>query len=471
MQVSNSAGSVYSYSLTRAADSQITQAADSVNGTWNYTFDDFNRLRTAQQVNGSNAVINGLSWDYDRYGNRWHQNNTAGSVLSDAIPFDTSTNHATANLAYDAAGNVTSDSVHLYTYDAENRVVTVDGGISYIYDAEGRRVGKSIGSSPVTSPASGSSGVIAVTGIEARRYFLSASGTHAGGCLAFDKGTASATISNNSSTKPFTFTATVNWGQGDTANTVASKLASAIISNAGSVVTATPEAANPNYVDLLSIGSGASTDYGLSVAVSDTEAAAYPWFLTNPSFSLEATDMAGGEAANSGSGTITGTVYVVSLSGPVMDEIDNGTWVRSEIYAGGHHVATANATGVVFIHADWLGTERARTNMAGILCQTTTSEPFGDDAVTTGGCVVNTLDFFTGKPRDTESNLDDFGARYLSSQWGRWVSPDWSAAPSGVPYAAFTNPQSLNLYAYVGNDPIDGQDADGHAMYDKGPSG
>jgi len=76
--------------------------------------------------------------------------------------------------------------------------------------------------------------------------------------------------------------------------------------------------------------------------------------------------------------------------------------------------------------------------------------------------------FFTGKPRDAESNLDDFGARYFSSQWGRWMSADWTAAPSSVPYATLTNPQSLNLYAYVGNDPIDGQDADGHAQYSKG---
>jgi len=45
------------------------------------------------------------------------------------------------------------------------------------------------------------------------------------------------------------------------------------------------------------------------------------------------------------------------------------------------------------------------------------------------------------------------------------MSADWTAAPSSVPYATLTNPQSLNLYAYVGNDPIDGQDADGHARY------
>ena len=31
---------------------------------------------------------------------------------------------------------------------------------------------------------------------------------------------------------------------------------------------------------------------------------------------------------------------------------------------------------------------------------------------------------FTGKERDTESNLDNFGARYFSSSQGRFISPD-----------------------------------------------
>ena len=31
---------------------------------------------------------------------------------------------------------------------------------------------------------------------------------------------------------------------------------------------------------------------------------------------------------------------------------------------------------------------------------------------------------FTGKERDTESGLDNFGARYNASSVGRWMSPD-----------------------------------------------
>jgi hypothetical protein len=44
------------------------------------------------------------------------------------------------------------------------------------------------------------------------------------------------------------------------------------------------------------------------------------------------------------------------------------------------------------------------------------------------------------------------------------VSPDWSAGPATVPYAHLDNPQTLNLYSYVDNNPVNGIDADGHAI-------
>lgn len=57
---------------------------------------------------------------------------------------------------------------------------------------------------------------------------------------------------------------------------------------------------------------------------------------------------------------------------------------------------------------------------------------------------------FTGKERDSESGNDYFGARYYASSMGRFLSPD----PAGVGYADPTNPQSLNLYSYVYNNPL-----------------
>jgi RHS repeat-associated protein len=69
---------------------------------------------------------------------------------------------------------------------------------------------------------------------------------------------------------------------------------------------------------------------------------------------------------------------------------------------------------------------------------------------------------FTGKERDGESGLDNFGARYDSSSLGRFMTPDWAAKPTTVPYALFGDPQTLNLYAYVRNNPVSRADADGH---------
>jgi RHS repeat-associated protein len=69
---------------------------------------------------------------------------------------------------------------------------------------------------------------------------------------------------------------------------------------------------------------------------------------------------------------------------------------------------------------------------------------------------------YTGKERDAESGLDYFGARYYGSNMGRWMSPDWAAKPEAVPYSHLDNPQSLNLYGYVLNNPLSKPDFDGH---------
>ena len=68
----------------------------------------------------------------------------------------------------------------------------------------------------------------------------------------------------------------------------------------------------------------------------------------------------------------------------------------------------------------------------------------------------------TGKERDAESGNDYFGARYYASTMGRFMSPDWSAKVMPVPYAKLDNPQSLNLYSYVWNNPLSRNDPDGH---------
>jgi RHS repeat-associated protein len=62
----------------------------------------------------------------------------------------------------------------------------------------------------------------------------------------------------------------------------------------------------------------------------------------------------------------------------------------------------------------------------------------------------------TGKERDAETGLDYFGFRYYSGAQGRFTSPD---EPFADQYPE--DPQSWNLYSYVGNSPLNFVDDDG----------
>jgi len=65
---------------------------------------------------------------------------------------------------------------------------------------------------------------------------------------------------------------------------------------------------------------------------------------------------------------------------------------------------------------------------------------------------------FTGKERDYESNLDNFGARYDASNFGRFTSPD--------PFGGHQeDPQDLNRYTYVRNNPLNLTDPTGLDFY------
>jgi RHS repeat-associated protein len=95
-----------------------------------------------------------------------------------------------------------------------------------------------------------------------------------------------------------------------------------------------------------------------------------------------------------------------------------------------------------------------------------TSQPFGECSNCNDQYPDASDKHFTGKERDAESGLDYFGARYYASSMGRFMSPDWAAKAQPVPYAKLDNPQSLNLYSYVLNNPLSKTDPDGHCIED-----
>ncbi|MGA3127389.1 MAG: RHS repeat-associated core domain-containing protein [Candidatus Korobacteraceae bacterium] len=169
------------------------------------------------------------------------------------------------------------------------------------------------------------------------------------------------------------------------------------------------------------------------------------------------------------SGFTPASDYVLGLAGEQLTEMGmdaNGSlaWAHTNVFAAGKLIATYDPDGLHFYMTDPLGTRRAQTDYAGVLEQTCSSLPYGDSLACTGSIQFPTEHHFTGKERDAETNNDYFGARYYSSVMGRFMSPDWANGADAVPYADFGNPQSLNLYGYVRNNPLAGVDADGHIL-------
>ncbi|MEK6280650.1 MAG: RHS repeat-associated core domain-containing protein [Acidobacteriota bacterium] len=125
-------GLTYNYGTTNNNGNlqSTSYAGGGLSYTQTFGYDQLNRLTTSQE---------GASWSqtnsYDPFGNR--------SIVGGALTFSASNNRITnAGYSYDAVGNLTNDTAHWYTFDAENKITKVDNLSAYVYDGEGQRVRK-----------------------------------------------------------------------------------------------------------------------------------------------------------------------------------------------------------------------------------------------------------------------------------------------------------------------------------------
>jgi RHS repeat-associated protein len=158
-------------------------------------------------------------------------------------------------------------------------------------------------------------------------------------------------------------------------------------------------------------------------------------------------------------------LYWYGSGGEILSETDaSGNTLNEYIFFGGKRVAQVPASGGPLYYAeDMLGSSRVMVQSNGTLCFDADFTPFGGERDYTTTCA--TAYKFEGKERDAETQNDNFGAREYSWRFGRWLSADWSATPVAVPYANLANPQTLNLYSMVADDPESFADLDGHTPY------
>ena len=117
-----------------------------------YSYDSASQLTALTYTDGA-AAIGNLTYSYDLVGRR---TSAGGSLAAANLPNAVTTTSynannqlttwGTANLFYDANGNMTSDGTHAYSWNARNRLATIDSGntATFAYDALGRRTSKTI---------------------------------------------------------------------------------------------------------------------------------------------------------------------------------------------------------------------------------------------------------------------------------------------------------------------------------------
>jgi RHS repeat-associated protein len=141
----------------------------------------------------------------------------------------------------------------------------------------------------------------------------------------------------------------------------------------------------------------------------------------------------------------TTTVYVFSGS-KVIAEYDNGAALtapsREYIYGGSALLAKIDSSGTKYYHHDHLS-NRVVTSSTGAILEQMGHYPFGDAWYNASSDNL----IFTSYERDSESSNDYAQARFYRWLLGRFLSLD--------PLSGSTSdPQSLNRYTYVENNPI-----------------
>ncbi len=170
----------------------------------------------------------------------------------------------------------------------------------------------------------------------------------------------------------------------------------------------------------------------------------------------------------------SGTLYWTGTGSDALAESDlSGNLSAEYIFFNGMRVVRKDLpSGTIHDYfPDALGTTRIAATPVNASTVTIDEDadyyPYGGEIVVSGSSAATKYKF-TGKERETETCganslcLDYFDARHYASNLGRFMTPDWAAKATAVPYAMFDDPQSLNLYAYVRNNPTNRFDPDGH---------
>jgi len=149
------------------------------------------------------------------------------------------------------------------------------------------------------------------------------------------------------------------------------------------------------------------------------------------------------------------TTYYIS-DNFIQTRYTNGTILNETyIYANGKLLAKKdNSNNKQYHHPDHLGSTTLLTNQSQNIIEEEFYLPYGD--IYFGN--EESRHLFTGQEKDKSTNLYYYGARYYNSLSRQFIQPDSLIAD-------IYNPQNLNRYSYVLNNPYKYVDPEGNAVW------
>ncbi len=149
--------------------------------------------------------------------------------------------------------------------------------------------------------------------------------------------------------------------------------------------------------------------------------------------------------------------------GPVVPSLVSSEVHKSYYRAGAQLIAmrvegdpNAANNGLFFLHSDHLGSASLTTNASGTAIARQLYDAWGNIRIGASTGKMPTDIGYTGQRLDASTGgLMFYNARYYAPYLNRWLSPD-TIVPD------FSNPQSLNRYSYVQNNPLKYIDPSGH---------
>ena len=132
----------------------------------------------------------------------------------------------------------------------------------------------------------------------------------------------------------------------------------------------------------------------------------------------------------------------------------SGTYNTIYYYANGELVGRKDASGTYYYHNDHLGGTHLVTDASGGEVERTRYQPYG--GIIEGG---ESRNLYTGQEWDKSTGQYYYGARYYNPTLQRFTQGD-TVIPD------YYNPQTLNRYSYVNNNPLRYTDSTGNCAWD-----